>query len=192
MYFRMLLSDTRRSFVLFHLWNCDTNQIVGSTFCSFPTLHFRFLCMADSLNKTAIEVKYNIKISDDPKYGNFDLTDIVTIKDMLTYTADAAIDECKFRDITGNELIEFWDRKQCKSAMNIKKYVQQYICYQLNIKSQISTSFRAIQASLRYERVLFDIRFSEELSNFQKIRLTLSDSGYPYMSQAYSPSFYKV
>lgn len=169
------------------------NEFSNPSIVTSPSLHYCFLCLDDGIEKSAVEKKYRITTPKDSGDMRNLFEDLITISDMLQFSSDTAIDECKFRDETGNIFIDVYESKQCKEYFNTKKYIlQQYICYQIKLENRISVTFRSIESSLRTDRVIFEIRISSNFSSFRKVRLTVTDIDYPILGRVYSPSYYKV
>lgn len=154
----------------------------------YPDLHFCFLYLVDALNWSQVSSKYGEAVMN--MSTNYRM-DYLTIGDILQFTPakEELIDECSYRDNIGNDMIR--NEKQCTS-FSISKYVfQQYVCYHMMAKNQISISFESVQKSLFFERVMYEIRFSGQLSKARKIRTTVNNEGYPEISRTYAPGYYK-
>lgn len=83
-------------------------------------------------------------------------------------------------------------KDECNKFVQIRKYVvQQYICYHLIARGRISVPFRSIEASLQYERMIYEISLVGKLSNSSKIRPTIVSRGKVEYSRRYAPGFHK-
>ena len=169
------------------------NKFLDPVIVNIPSLHYCFLTIYAAMDRSYMKRKYGFDTATDWSFGPEALFDRITVAEMLNNTPKAAIDACLYRDATGNDMIELFDAESCSRAFETKKYIhQQYTCYMLSPKEQIYSSFRSVESSLRSGRVILDMRFGEPLSRFRKIRFTITDGGYPYISKAYSPAFYKA
>ena len=65
------------------------------------------------LNMSHIQSKYGISKK---LHDSFDLMEILTIGDMLSFTPDIDISECTYRDSTGNYVI-FADQSICSVSL---------------------------------------------------------------------------
>lgn len=156
----------------------------------FPDLHVCFLYLQDAMNWNLVEAKYGKMFKHDTYIQSLQWMDILTIADIMEFTTSLYVDECTYRDRTGHDLLS--DNHGRCNLFHIDKYVfQQYICYHMAAKEQVNIPFRFIHASLIGERWIYEFRFSRKLGECKKIRLTLTNGGYPYISRNYSPSFYK-
>lgn len=157
-----------------------------------PTLNYCFFAMMNAMNHSEIVNKYKVKIPNNYEDATEFLEDTVTISDIIKYSPDTIIDECKFRDASGLSLIEIFNRKECGENFVTKKYVnQQYLCYQSTLKRSKLFALRSVADSLHYEKAMYDIRFRRHLADYNKIRLALTSGGHPHISQTYSFSYYK-
>ena len=167
------------------------NRFIDPVTVQFPSLHYCFMTISDSMNRSFIKQKYGLDTA--THLHSELLTDNITISEILEMSPETVMDKCLFRDSTGNEVREFVPANECNSFFETKKYVsQQYTCYQLIPKEKTTMTFRSIESSLRYERVIYSIYFTGLLASFRKIRFTLTGSGFPFVSRSYSPSFYKT
>lgn len=157
---------------------------------SYPDLHYCFLYLEDVIDWDAIIKKYGRMFSYNNYYERIKWQDVLTVKDIFDFTADLDIEECVIRDETGHIAIVA-NGTQC-NYFNISKYVQQQsICFRISVKKQSSMSFAAIHSSINYERLMFEIWYGGKLSLTLKNRPTLSGGFFPFISRAYTPTYYK-
>ena len=167
------------------------NRFIDPVIVHFPSLHYCIRTLYDAMDRSYCKRKYGFDSLN--KYGFENLTDHITVAEMLKYSPDIVIDGCRFRDQTGNEIIALETSEECYKYFRTKKYIfQQYTCYQLIGKDYKPISFRSIESSMRFERVVYDMRLKGPLASFRKIRFTITNGGYPYVSRVYSPAFYKA
>ena len=116
--------------------------------------------------------------------------DVLTISDIFSFTPDHFVDECSYRDETGDDIVHS-SPYNC-TVFNQRKYVtQQYICYQLYTKDEKLIKFDSIHSSLLFDKMIYEIRFSGQLSESIKIRTTINDEGYPDISRKFAPGYHK-
>lgn len=157
----------------------------------YPELHYCFLYLQDGLDWPAVEEKYGKLFPWSNLTHMQRWQDVLTIEDILLFTPTAEINECSFRHHTGNKIIHM-KKDECNKFFRIRKYtVQQYICYHLVAREQISVTFRSIEASIQYERMIYEISFVGKLSNSSKIRPTIVSHGKVEYSRSYAPGFHK-
>ena len=162
------------------------NKFYAPDRVSFPELHYCFRYLDDVLDWSAIWKKYgkpNSTMKDARKW-----LDVITIKDIFDYTPNVSIDECLHRDATGHTFEQKWN--DC-DIFSVSKYVQQqYVCYRLATKENNSYDFKFIYNSLYKERLLYEIKYSGILSTGKKIRATLTEHLFVYISNFYTPAYY--
>ena len=153
-------------------------------FITFSELHNCFRYIEDALDWNAIKMKCD-------NYSNIShirsWLDVITIEDIFEYTPYTDIDSYVYRDSTGHTM-----KIQAENCtfFNISKYVQQqYVCYRLVAKENISFDFKLIYNSLYKERELYEVVYSGKLSESNKIRPTLD---YPEISNSYTPVHYEL
>ena len=164
------------------------NKYYQQQITPFSDLHTCFLCLSDMLNMSHIQAKYGI--SEKP-HDSFDLMDIVTIGDMLTFTPDIDISECAFRDSTGNYVI-FANQSMCSDFFALSKYLNgQYVCHKLSIKDPFDITLLSVSTSLKYDRSMYEIRFVGQHSKARKIRPTITTKIFPTIGNKYASTYYK-
>lgn len=168
------------------------NDLKDPTVLLQPSLHLCFAFTLDGLNRSALISKYGLSTRSESIRSVRHWIDTITTADIFAYTPNTAIVECKIRDKPGNEWIETYDADQCDDIFSTRKYVfEQYVCYQMTMKERSSYRFKSIENSMRYDKVLMDLRLGAYLSQFRKIHVALTETGLPHISRAYNPSFYK-
>lgn len=155
----------------------------------YPNIHLCFLNIADLLNFSAIEDKYDIKI-DKFNYTQLEsLMDVLTIKDMLDFSPIFDIPQCVYRDKSG-KYINHGDTSECHKIFDIKKYLNlEYGCYAISAKESVSLYVRSITNSLAYDRVIYEISLNEIFALTRKVCPTITSWKYPYIDSSYAPSF---
>ena len=169
------------------------NEFLNPTFIQFPSLHICFTTFRDAINRRYFIDRFNIDIFSDQRTAH--LLDNITVREILDNTPMKVIDSCVYRDESGNEMEELLENgsNRCNTYFTTQKYISdQYVCYKFQAKEPLSYNFRAIESSVRYEKVMYVIGFKRPLSCFRKIRFTLTGSEFPHRSKMYSPSFYKA
>ena len=166
-------------------------QIVTPEAIGIPGLHYCFLLLHDSINTSAIETKYNIKVTNRSSEEVYNLMDHISIGDMFEFAPKDPIESCIIRDETGTRIV-YGDSQVCNSFFRTTMYiVQQYICYKTVPIEQKMFPFRAIVSSLLYERLIYEIALKKNFDSSRKVRTLISDWEFPVMESAYAPAFYK-
>lgn len=158
----------------------------------FPALH---ACFVMTFFKELIEHIELKEGKDFNKGRNFSdrrlVMNYLTIEDILIYTPNITIKECRYRDDTGYSTV-VRNGSYCEEFFNTSKYVfQQYICYKYQDTRNHFYTHKFIQSSFYFERLLYQILFHHNLAHALKIRTTLSSDGMPYVGKNYDIAFYK-
>lgn len=154
----------------------------------YPQLHLCFRFLEDGFDWNAIEKKYSKQRK--ILRGHSDWLDVLTIRDIFDHTPNMTFDTCYYRDDTGHIVIR--SNGTC-SFFNVTKYiVQQYACYWMKPLKSDQMDFLFVHSSLYSERLLYQINYRGILSNYSRIRPTLTGKTYPYTSRKYVASYYKL
>lgn len=69
--------------------------------------------------------------------------DFITLNDMLQHTPNADIEDCMYRDVTGNHVLKSRE-KSCVDFFDVKKFiVQQYTSFVVRVKERSFVRFQS-------------------------------------------------
>ena len=153
-----------------------------------PSLNlcFRYLELLDWMK---IERKYG-RIFPRIGEGSFMWQSVVTVSDILELTPpeSSLLAECRVRSPSG----KYTEFVSPESYFSSTKFVTtEHICYKLTPSIQTLIHFQAIQASLHYSRVFYELKLSKEVSWTEVTFPVITNRGLPRLSMAYASKFHK-
>lgn len=159
-------------------------------YIQYPRLHYCFCFLENALNLTVINKKYGLNVSNQEYDDLYRLIDTISLKDIFDYTPEPSMTDCTYRDPTGNAIV--WTGKNCTNFFDMYKYVtQHYVCYVAYARKDYSILFRSVEKTSDIDRSLYQIQLNLEWTQVEKIKISITNSHFPFVETAYSPSYYK-